>query len=131
MRCNYTKAAWLITLMILSTNAYAQAIGHIVIIGAVLIFGIVLTFLYGLLKRSWLVGGINLALFLIWGAWIWNVISTMSTHEYPDIFSIIVLIITVHTILLFVLVTAKIFKIAIKTIANSVKHFRSCNPDNK
>ena len=131
MRCNYTKAAWLITLMILSTNAYAQAIGHIVIIGAVLIFGIVLTFLYGLLKRNWLVGGINLALFLIWGAWIWNVISTMSTHEYPDIFSIIVLIIAVHTILLFLLVTAKIFKIAIKTIANSVRNIRSCNPDNK
>ena len=62
---------------------------------------------------------------------IWNVISTMSTHEYPDIFSIIVLIITVHTILLFVLVTAKILKISIRTIANSVKHFRSCNPDNK
>lgn len=125
MQCNYTKTACLITLMILSTNAYAQAIGHTVIIGAALIFGIVLTFLYGLSKRSWLVGGINLALFLIWGAWIWNVISTMSTHEYPDIFSIIVLIITVHTILLFVLVTSKIFRISIKTIVNSVKHFRS------
>lgn len=131
MRCNYSKAAWLITLMILSTNAYAQAIGHVVIIGAILILGIVLTFIYGFLNRSWLSGGINFALFLIWGAWIWKVISTMSTHEYPDIFSIIVLIITAHAILLLVLVTAKIFKIAIKTIANFVERFRSSNSDNK